>query len=243
MIAPANASPNDEPERPAGRVHARRLADALLLDRRERVVVQLRDEQPEAAAGDQERHDHRTSRSARAGRSGSAPRRRPRAAANPARMILLGLRLPGPLAGEQRDREHAQRERRERQPCLERVVLEHHLEVDRERDHQPAERDLLQRLGRDPEPEVLRREEAGVEQRRLALALAPPEPPRRASRARPAPTAISAPTAPPPSCQTRIPSTTPPMPTAERTAPTTSIAASRCTARRGRACCRAGRSR
>ena len=92
-------------------------------------------------------------------------------------MILLGLRSAGPLPGQQGDREHAQRERCQREPCLERVVLEHHLEVDRERDHQPAERDLLQGLGRDSEPEVLRGEEAGVEQRRLALALALPEPP------------------------------------------------------------------
>ena len=37
------------------------------------------------------------------------------------------------------------------------------------------------------------------------------------------PTASSAPTAPPPSSQTRMPSTTPPMPSAERIAPTTSI--------------------
>ena len=38
-----------------------------------------------------------------------------------------------------------------------------------------------------------------------------------------APTAISSPTNSPPSCQTRIPSTTPPMPRTDRTAPTTSI--------------------
>ena len=98
-------------------------------------------------------------------------------------MILLGLRLPGLLPGEQRDREHAQRQGRERQPGLHRVVLEHHLEVDRERDHQAAERDLLQRLRRDPEAEVLRLEEAGVEKRGLPLALAPDEPPRERAEA------------------------------------------------------------
>jgi hypothetical protein len=37
------------------------------------------------------------------------------------------------------------------------------------------------------------------------------------------PSAIRRPTNSPPSCQTRIPSTTPPIPTAERIAPTTSM--------------------
>src|SRR4029453_2211421 len=95
----------------------------------------------------------------------------------PAKMILLGASVAGLPPGQQRDREHAQRQRREREARLERVVLEHHLEVDRERDHHPAERDLLERLARDPEPEVLRREEADVEECRLALALPPLQPP------------------------------------------------------------------
>ena len=82
-----------------------------------------------------------------------------------------------PLARRAARRRTCQRERREREAGLHRVVLEHHLQVDRQRDHQPAERDLLQRLRRDPEPEVLRREQADVEQRRLALALAPAQPP------------------------------------------------------------------
>jgi hypothetical protein len=92
-------------------------------------------------------------------------------------MILLGLRLPGLPAREQRDGEHRQGQRRERQACFERVVLEHHLQVDRQRDHHPAEGDLLERLAGDAEPEVLRREEADVEKRRLPLPLAPLEPP------------------------------------------------------------------
>ena len=37
-----------------------------------------------------------------------------------------------------------------------------------------------------------------------------------------APSAISAPTASPPSCQTRMPSTTPPIPTTDSSEPTTS---------------------
>ena len=90
---------------------------------------------------------------------------------------LARAAMPGLLARDQRDDEHAQRERRERQAGLHRVVLQHHLQEDRQRDHQAAERDLLQRLRRDAEPEVLRLEEAGVDQRRLALALALDEPP------------------------------------------------------------------
>jgi hypothetical protein len=56
------------------------------------------------------------------------------------------------------------------------VVFQHHLQVDRERDHQAAKGDLLQRLRRDAKAEVLRLEKAGVDQCRLALALAPDEP-------------------------------------------------------------------
>ena len=46
----------------------------------------------------------------------------------------------------------------------------------------------------------------------------------RTSPPRPmSPTAISAPTDSPPSCHTRMPSTSPPIPTTERAAPTTSM--------------------
>jgi hypothetical protein len=92
-------------------------------------------------------------------------------------MILLGASVAGLPPGQQRDREHARRQRREREARLERVVLEHHLEVDRERDHHPAERDLLERLARDSEAEVHGREEADVEERGLSVALPPLEPP------------------------------------------------------------------
>jgi hypothetical protein len=74
----------------------------------------------------------------------------------------------------------------EREPRLQGVVLEHHLEVDREGDHHPAERDLLERLAGDPQAEVLRLEQVGVDQRRLPLALAFPQPPRERAEADPA---------------------------------------------------------
>ncbi len=80
------------------------------------------------------------------------------------------------LAGQQRDGEHAQGERRQRQTGLHRVVLEHHLEEDRQRDHQAAERDLLHHLLGDPAPEVGGPEQVGVEQGLLARALAPDQP-------------------------------------------------------------------
>ena len=44
-----------QPERARRGVDAGRLADPLVGDRRERVVVELRDEQPEPAAGDDQR--------------------------------------------------------------------------------------------------------------------------------------------------------------------------------------------
>jgi hypothetical protein len=82
------------------------------------------------------------------------------------------------LAGDQGRAEHRQRQRRECQAGLQRVVLEDHLQVDREGDHRPAERDVLEHLRRDAEPEQIVREELWIEQRGLALALAPDEPAR-----------------------------------------------------------------
>jgi hypothetical protein len=57
-----------------------------------------------------------------------------------------------------------------------RAVLEHHLEVDRKGDHHAAERDLLEHLVRDPQQEDLGAEQARVDQRGLAVPLAPHEP-------------------------------------------------------------------
>jgi hypothetical protein len=57
-------------------------------------------------------------------------------------------------------------------------VLEDHLQVDRQRDHRAAERDVLQELRRDAELEQVGLEEVGIEEGRLALALAPDEPAR-----------------------------------------------------------------
>ena len=96
--------------------------------------------------------------------------------ANPVRMISAGRRPPDLASGEDRDGEHGQRERGERQARLQRVVLELDLQEDRQRDHRPAERDVLQHLPGDPEPEVREREQIRIEQRHLALAMAPHEP-------------------------------------------------------------------
>ena len=82
----------------------------------------------------------------------------------------------GSLAGQQRDGEHAQGKRRQRQTGLHGVVFEHHLQEDRERDHHAAERDLLQHLLGNPDPEMGGREQVRVEQGQLALALAPDQP-------------------------------------------------------------------
>ena len=120
-IAPAKARPKDEPERAAGRVHAGRLADALLLDRGERVVVELGDEEPEPGTGDQKWSDKRPAGvGVRDDRDQNADADAD--STNPMRMILLGLRLPAFLPGEQRNAEHAERERRDREAGLQRVV-------------------------------------------------------------------------------------------------------------------------
>ena len=222
MIAPANARPNDRPNEPPAE-----LTPAASLTRsssigRERVVVQLRDEQAEPGAGEDQRDDEIPARvGARHERQQHEDARRRAARTredDPARAAVARL-----AAGDERDGEHRQRQRREREAGLHRVVLEHHLQVDRERDHHPAEGDLLQRLRLDPEPEVL-------STRRARCRAAPSCPPacggaatRRAAPSRRCPSTSSAPTASPPSSQTRIESTRPPMPTAESTAPTTSM--------------------
>ena len=83
---------------------------------------------------------------------------------------------PGALAGEQRNAEHGEGQGRERQAGLQRVVAEDELQVDRERDQQSPERYLLEDPLEDPEAEQLRREQRGIEERGLALALPADEP-------------------------------------------------------------------
>ena len=56
-IAPVNARPTERPNDEIGGVHAGRLTDALLGDRGERVVVDLRDQEPEPGAAQHQR-DH-----------------------------------------------------------------------------------------------------------------------------------------------------------------------------------------
>ena len=91
-------------------------------------------------------------------------------------MIPLGSARSRLLPGEHGHPEHRERERREGQARLQSVVLEHHLQEDRQRDHRPAQGDVLEHLSRDPEPEHRRSEQAGVEQGRLLLARAAQEP-------------------------------------------------------------------
>ena len=111
-------------------------------------------------------------------------------------------------------------------PGLHRVVLEHHLQEDRQRDHRAAERDLLEHLPGDPEPEQLRAEQVGVEQRRLALraCAAPATTPAPASADHADRDAARRPTRRPPAtrgCRARCR----PCRATERTAPTTSTPA------------------
>ncbi len=87
----------------------------------------------------------------------------------------------GPFPGEHRHGEHAQRQRRQGEAGEHGVVLEGDLEEDRQRDHQPAQGDLLHHLLGHTEAEVGKPEQVGVEQGRLAALLAPDQPPRQTS--------------------------------------------------------------
>ena len=84
-------------------------------------------------------------------------------------MMLARPPRSRPPAGEDRRPEHAERERGQRQARLQRVVFEDHLQVDRDGDHRATERDVLEHLPGDPEPEQLGLEQVRIDQRRLAL--------------------------------------------------------------------------
>ena len=164
-----------EPERTTRRVHAGRLAHPLLIDRGQGVVVELGHQQAQPRPCDHQRHEEvpagiaaRHDRDQRRHADRQEREAHPDDAARSARSR--------PLAGEERHAEHREREGRHRQTCLHRVVLEHHLQEDRDRDHRAAQSDLLQHLSGDPEPEHLRSEQVRVDQRRLPLALAVDEP-------------------------------------------------------------------
>ena len=87
-------------------------------------------------------------------------------------MIEAGRRPAGPPPGHQGRGEHRQRQRGQGQTGLQGVVLERHLEEQRESDHGPAQGDLLQQLTGDASGEVRVPEQARVEQGDLLLALA-----------------------------------------------------------------------
>ena len=91
--------------------------------------------------------------------------------------MLLGRRVARPLAGEQGDSEHRERERGDGQSRQHRVVLEHDLQEQRQGDHGSAQCDVLQHLSGGAEPEDLGSEQVGVEQRGLASPLSAHQPP------------------------------------------------------------------
>ena len=226
MIAAGERQPEREAERTRGRVHAGGLADPLLRDRRQRVVVQLRDEQAEPGAGDEQRERRGPARRPRAGTTGMSTtmpivdqreadpddrcsgRRWP--ARFPARRATANM-----LSDSGASDRPASIASYSRTICrkIGRAIIS------------AAEGDLLEHLPGDAEPERRRPEQVGVEQRRLALHACGGRSHQTSAASATAPSAISAPTASPPSCHTRMPSTMPPMPTTDSTAPTTSIGA------------------
>ena len=176
MSAAGHGETEGEPEGPGGRVHAGGLADPLLLDGSERVVVELRHQQAQAAARDGER-DHEVPAAVHPWDERDDDRDPDGGQQEAGADDRGGTPVTGPLAGDQGRREHGQRQGRQRQAGLERVVLEGHLEEQRQRDHRPAQGDLLQHLTRDPGGEVRVPEQVRVEQGHLPLALAPDQPP------------------------------------------------------------------
>ncbi len=217
-------------ERPAGRVHPRRLADTLLLDRCERVVVQLRDQQAEPGPRDDQRN-RQIPAAVDPRHQGDDDRDTDCHEDEPGADDGRGSpRIPARLPASIADREHRKRQWGERQPGLHGVVLEGHLEEERECDHGPAQADLLQHLARYARGEVFTGTGTGL---RSSSVGRPSRLRRTNHHARAAEHRDGAqhpmrrPTNSPPSCHTRTPSTTPPIPTTESTAPTTSTSRAR----------------
>ena len=162
MIAPANARPNESPNEPAAELTPAASLDALLGDRGQRVVVELGDEQAEAGAGDRSAASARSQPESARGTIGiSTSTPTARAAAKPTRTIAAGpARRPRVRPASSATANMLSDSGASERPGLHRVVLEHDLEVDRQRDHRAAERDLLEHLLRDPDPERSRVEQA-----------------------------------------------------------------------------------
>ena len=163
--------PERQPERAGRGVDPGGLADALLGDRRQRVVVELGDQQTQPApamisgiasvpAGGRPRDD----------RDQHADARRS-AATKPSEDDVRWAGACPPSSRRAAPRANMLSESGAmRQAGLHRVVLEHHLQVDRQRDHHAAQRDLLEHLLGDARAEErLDSNKSRVDQRRLAL--------------------------------------------------------------------------
>ena len=175
MIAPAKARPKERPKRSGRRRHPGGLADPLLRDRRKRVVVELGGQEAETGSRDRQGEQQRKAGVRRRDERDQDHHRcheQHEAREHDACRSPLARFLPG----EHRDTEHGEREGGERQARFERVVAPDELEVDRQRDQHPAQRDLLKKYLGDPEAVRLGCEQRRIEQRSLALALAPTEP-------------------------------------------------------------------
>ena len=69
-------------------------------------------------------------------------------------MMLPGRRFPARFPASSATPNMVSESGASDSPASQRVVLEHDLQVERQHDHQPAERDLLKRLLRDPDREA-----------------------------------------------------------------------------------------
>ena len=170
-----DGQPEREAEGPGRGVDASGLADPLLGDRGEGVVLSCDTSSPSPAPAST-RGMARYQPLSALGTSGIRMSRASVSAANPARMMLLGLRLPALLPASSATPNIVSDSGASDTPASQRVVAQHQLQVDRQGDQEASQRDLLQDALEDPEAEQLGREQRRVEQRRLAVALAADEP-------------------------------------------------------------------
>ena len=211
-----------EPERPGRGVHAGRLADPVFVDRGERVVVELRDQQPEPCSRDHKRQGEPPAR-IRVGHDRDDQRHPQRAQREPGADDRGGARGCRPCVrpGSRRRTSSATAGRSTGPSAGRRTRAVIWRKIGR-RDHRPAERDVLHHLTRRSRPGS-----AGARTDRGRAASPSPRDDGapasgRAHRARARRARSAARHSRRPPATRGCPAPTPPMPSTERTAPTAS---------------------
>ena len=161
---PAGQSQSErQAERARGGVHPGGFADPLLSDGRQGEVVELGDEQPQPRAGDEQR-DHEVPARAHSRHQRDDGGNADRAQGEAGQHDVGRAALARFAAGQECHAEHGERERRQGKSGLHGVVLQRHLQEERQGDHGAAQGDLLEHLLGDADPEVQVLEQVGVQQ-------------------------------------------------------------------------------